>query len=410
MASPMSNDHLSPLARLESELADQSARLDAAINNMPHGLCMFDVEKRLIICNASYAHMYGLPDALTQPGTPLEAILEHRYSVGNGPSDRTTYFYVVAEANEIGRFASRNIDLADGRVIKITHNPMNGGGYVATHEDVTAAVAVSNELLKQRDALEAAVQARTAEIARQSRELERMLAHERRINELQRQFVAMASHEFRTPLTIIDAAAQRLVRRRFEIAPDFVAEKAERIRVAVARMVELMESILAVGRLDHGALDLRHEPLPIRQLIEACCDRQQSIATTHNIKLDLADLPDVIEGDKGALEQVLTNLLSNAVKYAPSAPDIQVRGWRKDGDIKVAVRDNGIGIDAEDLPQMFQRYFRARTSSGIAGTGIGLNLVKQIIELHRGTIEVVSNKGLGSTFTITLPIKAQSPA
>uniref|UniRef100_UPI00310163E7 sensor histidine kinase n=1 Tax=Neorhizobium sp. EC2-8 TaxID=3129230 RepID=UPI00310163E7 len=406
----MSNDHLSPLARLESELADQSARLDAAINNMPHGLCMFDVEKRLIICNASYAHMYGLPDALTQPGTPLEAILEHRYSVGNGPSDRTTYFYVVAEANEIGRFASRNIDLADGRVIKITHNPMNGGGYVATHEDVTAAVAVSNELLKQRDALEAAVQARTAEIARQSRELERMLAHERRINELQRQFVAMASHEFRTPLTIIDAAAQRLVRRRFEIAPDFVAEKAERIRVAVARMVELMESILAVGRLDHGALDLRHEPLPIRQLIEACCDRQQSIATTHNIKLDLADLPDVIEGDKGALEQVLTNLLSNAVKYAPSAPDIQVRGWRKDGDIKVAVRDNGIGIDAEDLPQMFQRYFRARTSSGIAGTGIGLNLVKQIIELHRGTIEVVSNKGLGSTFTITLPIKAQSPA
>lgn len=405
----MTNDHLSPLARLENELADQSERLDAAINNMPHGLCMFDAEKRLIICNVSYAHMYGLPDALTQPGTPLESILEHRYSVGNGPSDLTTYFYVVAEANEIGSFASRNIDLSDGRVIKITHNPMKGGGYVATHEDVTAAVAVSNELLKQRDALEAAVQARTAEIERQSRELERMLVQERRINELQRQFVAMASHEFRTPMTIIDAAAQRLVRRRFEIAPEFVMEKAERIRGAIARMVELMESILAVGRLDHGTLDMRHEPLPIRELIEACCDRQQSIATTHNIKLDLADLPDVIEGDKGALEQVLTNLLSNAVKYAPSAPDIQVSGWRKDDDIKVAVRDNGIGIDAEDLPQMFQRYFRARTSSGIAGTGIGLNLVKQIIELHRGSIEVVSKKGLGSTFTITLPIKAQSP-
>ncbi len=366
---------------------------------------MFDAEKQLIICNVAYAQMYGLPAALTQPGTPLDSILEHRYSLGNGPRDRSTYFYVVAEANEIGSFASRNIDLVDGRVIKITHNPMKGGGYVATHEDVTAAVAVSIELRKQRDTLEAAVQARTAEIERQSQELERMLAQERHINELQRQFVAMASHEFRTPLTIIDAAAQRLLRRRSEVAHEFVAEKAERIRMAVARIVELMESILAVGRLDQGALEMSHRPLAIRELIETCCDRQQSIATAYNIELDLAGLPDVIEGDIGALEQVLTNLLSNAVKYAPSSPDIQVRGWREADNIKVAVRDNGIGIDAEDLPRMFQRYFRARTSSGIAGTGIGLNLVKHIIELHRGSIEVVSVKGLGSTFTITLPIE-----
>jgi signal transduction histidine kinase len=406
----MTFQDLSPLARLESELADQTARLDAAINNMPHGLCMFDAEKRLIVCNACYAAMYHLPEALTRPGTPLDAILEHRALKGIGPLDKATYFNVVAEANVIGSIASKNIGLSDGRVIKITHNPMKNGGYVATHEDVTAAVAVSQELVRQRDMLEATVQARTAEIGRQARELERMLAQERQINELQRQFVAMASHEFRTPLTIIDGAAQRLFRRRGQLDSEFVTDKIDRIRGAVSRIVELMESILSVGRLDHGSVEMSREPLSLKGLVQTCCDRQQSIAATHRIHVDLERLPAQIEGDQRALEQVFTNLLSNAVKYAPSAPDIYVSGWKDAAGIKVAVRDDGLGIDAEDLPRMFQRYFRARTSSGIAGTGIGLNLIKQIIELHKGTIEVASKKGQGSTFTITLPLEMERSA
>ncbi|TCV72200.1 phospho-acceptor domain-containing protein [Neorhizobium sp. R1-B] len=401
---------LSPLARLESELADQTARLDEAINNMPHGLCMFDSEKNLIVCNAAYAAMYHLPEGLTRPGTPLDSILEHRELRGIGPLDKAAYFDVVTAANVIGSVASQNIVLSDGRVIKITHNPMKTGGYVATHEDVTAAVAVSEELIRQRDMLEAAVQARTAEIERQARELERMLAQERQINELQRQFVAMASHEFRTPLTIIDGAAQRLFRRRGQLDSEFVTDKIDRIRGAVSRIVELMESILAVGRLDHGSVEMSHEPLSLRELIRTCCDRQQSIAADHRIHTDLGRLPDQIEGDRRALEQVFTNLLSNAVKYAPSAPDVHVAGWKDAAGIKIAVRDGGLGIDAEDLPRMFQKYFRARTSSGIAGTGIGLNLIKQIIELHGGTVEVASKKGHGSTFTITLPLEMERAA
>lgn len=403
----MVDDDLTPLARLESELADQSAWLDAAINNMPHGLCMFDSEKRLIVCNAAYAQMYDLPQALTLPRTPLNAILEYRYAKGNGPVDIATYFDVVAKAAEMGRFASENINIADGRVIKISHNPMKNGGYVATHQDVTAAVAISDELLRQRDTLEAAVQARTAEIERQAQELKRMLAQERQINELQRQFVAMASHEFRTPLAIIDAAAQRLRRRSTELDPAFVTEKTGRIRAAVARMVELMESVLSIGRIEHGGMEISCAPLSLSEIIEACCARQRSISPTHNILTSLVALPEQIEGDRGMIEQVITNLLSNAVKYSPAGPDIHVRGWLESDTVKVSVRDNGIGIDAEDLPRMFQRYFRARTSSGIAGTGIGLNLVKQIVELHGGTIDVTSEKGRGSTFTVTLPI--QSP-
>jgi signal transduction histidine kinase len=105
---------------------------------------------------------------------------------------------------------------------------------------------------------------------------------------------------------------------------------------------------------------------------------------------------------------VLTNLLSNAVKYAPRAPDITIRGWEEDGFVFLSVKDEGVGIDAEDVPKLFQPYFRARTSTGIAGTGIGLSLVKQIVTLHDGDIFVESERGKGTCFTLVLPV--QGPA
>ncbi len=121
--------------------------------------------------------------------------------------------------------------------------------------------------------------------------------------------------------------------------------------------------------------------------------------------LDVDGLPEFIDADPRSLTQVFTNLLSNAVKYAPGTSEIRIAAWEETGNVKVSVSDDGVGIDAEDVPRLFQRYFRARTSTGIAGTGIGLNLVKQIVELHQGSIEVQSARGCGSTFTVTLPIK-----
>lgn len=216
----LSYEDISTLIRVEDSLTEQHHRFDAALRNMPHGLCMFDSTKKLILCNPSYARMYNLPVSLTQPGTPLVDILAYRSREGNGPADTATYFDVVFEATARGAVASQNIVLSDGRVIKITHNPMQNGGYVATHEDVTKTVRLTEELRRHHDQLETTVQSRTAEVERQARELERMLAQERNINELQRQFVAMASHEFRTPLAIIDAAAQRLLRKEEQSSPN----------------------------------------------------------------------------------------------------------------------------------------------------------------------------------------------
>ena len=119
---------------------------------------------------------------------------------------------------------------------------------------------------------------------------------------------------------------------------------------------------------------------------------------------DVARIRENIDEDPKLMDQVFTNLLSNAVKYAPDDSRIEVKGWT-DGDFAaMSVRDHGVGIAADDLPRLCERFFRARTSAGIGGTGLGLNLVKQLVELHKGTIEVDSVEGQGSVFTVRLPV------
>jgi diguanylate cyclase (GGDEF)-like protein len=130
----------------EEELARQNERFDAALTNIPHGVCMFDAEGRLILCNDRYCQLYALPSALTLPGTPLRSILDYRSAIGNAPKDMSTYFDVVGEAEAAGGARNARVALQDGRTVRIAHNPMSGGAYVATHEDITQAVRAEEQI------------------------------------------------------------------------------------------------------------------------------------------------------------------------------------------------------------------------------------------------------------------------
>jgi diguanylate cyclase (GGDEF)-like protein len=139
-------EDVSMLSGLKKDLAEQSGIFDTALDNMPHGLCMFDADKNLMLCNAAYTRLYCLPERLTQSGTSLKQILDYRVTAGNAPAHRESYFDVVVEAALKGSTASQNIALVDGRVIKISHKPMENGGYVAAHEDVTEAVRAEEQI------------------------------------------------------------------------------------------------------------------------------------------------------------------------------------------------------------------------------------------------------------------------
>ena len=256
-----------------------------------------------------------------------------------------------------------------------------------------------------RDELEATVRQRTAEIEEKSKSLEAALQKEREYNSLMEQFVAMASHEFRTPLTIIDAVAQRLFRRADRLSPEDLKQGSSKVRGAVQRMIMLIESVLSSASMDAGKFKMKPEPCSLRDIVERVSGREQELATQHSIVTDLEHLPDEIVGDTHMLEQVFSNLLSNAVKYSPRDPEIEVVGSSSGRFAAVSVRDRGVGVPPEEHAKLFDRFFRASTSSGIAGTGIGLNLAAQVAELHGGRIEVESAVGEGSTFTVYLPVR-----
>ncbi|RME95983.1 MAG: sensor histidine kinase, partial [Alphaproteobacteria bacterium] len=227
---------------------------------------------------------------------------------------------------------------------------------------------------------------------------------EKEYNEQQSQFMYMASHEFRTPLAIIDSSIQRLLRSKDSISADELQARCAKIQRAIGRMSALMESALAAARVDARADSMDFGDCDLNALVEEICERQQEISPSHVISFTPGELPSAICANASALDQVFTNLLSNAVKYSPDSPNIEVWSCVEGGEAVVRVRDYGRGIDAEDLPKMFRRYFRAKTAQGIAGTGIGLDIARVAVERHGGSISVESEPGRGSVFTVRLPV------
>ncbi len=258
--------------------------------------------------------------------------------------------------------------------------------------------AQSNELMEHRHLLQEQIDARTAELAE-------ALERQQELNQQQRHFVSMVSHEFRTPLAVIDGCAQRLERKIRSLPEDHgLDDRLQKIRFSVRRLTLMMEGTLSVARMDSGTLQVNVTTCEFRALVDDLCKQQQEISKQHEITVDIDDLPERIDADLSQLMQIFSNLLSNAVKYSPDDPRVVVRGWEDDGFACVAVTDHGVGIPVKEQEKICGRFFRASTSNGISGTGIGLNLVKRLVEMHGGELGLQSEAGAGSTFTVRLPI------
>lgn len=237
----------------------------------------------------------------------------------------------------------------------------------------------------------------------EAEKLEILLASEQEKMQLQRQFVAMVSHEFRTPLAIIDGQAKSLLRRLGEATTDIVETRLVKITSNVDCLVGIMESMLASARLEAGSIEFTPKVHDLRALVEEVCAHQDEISRSHEIIADLDALPNSHFSDPHLIRQVLTNLLSNAVKYSPDADHVDVIACERDDGYHIAVRDYGVGIPEDELSKLGTQFFRASTAAGISGTGIGLNLVKALIEMHGGSLVIDSTEGEGTTFAIHIP-------
>jgi signal transduction histidine kinase len=243
-------------------------------------------------------------------------------------------------------------------------------------------------------------------LAAQATMLEDKLAKEQRLTLLQRNFVSMASHEFRTPLAIIDGHTQRLMSRSDRVTGEELVHRARKVKSMVRRMTQLIDNLIGSARLIDGPIELYYHPtqVDLRRLLRDSCELQRELTPDARIPEPVEGLqPLTVYGDASLLSQLFSNLLSNAVKYSPDDPLIEVAAAQEDTEVVVSIRDHGIGIPEGEQERVFDRYFRGSNTSGIGGSGVGLSLVRSIVELHKGTLRLQSTEGKGSQFTLRLP-------
>ncbi|HEY0895192.1 MAG TPA: PAS domain S-box protein [Sphingobacteriaceae bacterium] len=222
------------------------------------------------------------------------------------------------------------------------------------------------------------------------------------LNAKKDEFIGMASHELKTPLTSMTGYLQILERQqKDELSRNFVRKTIEK----AGKLIALVSDLLDISKIEAGKLQLNKEPFDVRPLVDEAIELIQLSTTTHRIILDTDVECFLIEGDKQRVEQVIVNLLTNAIKYSPASDAVYVYLQKTDSGIRIGVRDTGIGIPREKLGNIFSRFYRVEgLSPHMSGLGIGLYITREIVERHHGKIWVESTEGSGSTFWFSLPI------
>lgn len=237
-------------------------------------------------------------------------------------------------------------------------------------------------------------------------EMRLALERERELSALKTRFFSMASHEFRTPLSTVLAAAQLI-----ENSPNVWQDankrsrNLRRIEDAVKNMVQLLDDILTINRAETGRLEFNPQPLRLEKLCRHCVEEiQLSASSNHVITFECPQQEVRVCLDEKLMRSILANLLSNALKYSPQGGEVQVYLKFLPEQVQIQISDQGIGIPPDDLKQLFEPFHRGQNVRRLPGTGLGLVVVKKCVDLHQGQIHLASQLHLGTTVTVNLPL------
>lgn len=370
--------------KLKRFLRDTEKRMGLLLELMPIGLALHQ-EQSIVFANQALANLVGCS---------AEALIGRHcldFIETDDPLDMFNKFATVFSADQTLNEPDLKIIGEDGEshTVQLIVGRMPWDGVPLAQviiQDVSHLKAMEHELM------------------RQSAELASALYAESKARRTQKEFVSVVRHEFRTPLAIIDGSAQMIERALGAGKPERAKEKAGKIRRAVTRMNGLIDDILVTSSLEHSQYQVSIEDLDMAAFIEDRCAQMEEAAENHTILRQIEALPTTIPADRRACSHIFDNLLSNAMKYSPDETQIIVRAWQADELVYVSVQDFGVGVPAEEMDKLFNQYFRASTARGISGTGIGLNLAKNLLRIQGGDITVESTVGVGSTFSFHLPL------
>jgi signal transduction histidine kinase/CheY-like chemotaxis protein/HAMP domain-containing protein len=373
--------------------AAQKARqqLVDAIESISEGFSLFDADDRLVISNSRYAEFVN-PEMVPErvAGTTFEAIV--RSGAARGLVDDISDYpsiddWVTARLeqhrNPKGPYVQRR---SNGRWVRINERRTEDGGYVAVYSDITELKEREAELEVTRDA---AMQA----------------------NRAKSDFLATMSHELRTPLNAIVGLSEMLVEHAERLTPDRTKESLRRVLNAGRHLLELINEILDLSKIEAGRMELSIESVNIRGLLDDIVYTTQSLATENNNKLSVDTSPDIaaVRADPLRIRQILLNLLGNACKFTKNgrvSVAVTARHTSDGAFVDFAVTDTGIGMTQEQMNKLFQEFVQADTSTTreYGGTGLGLAISRKLCRMMGGDITVQSALGRGSTFTASVPL------
>ena len=272
---------------------------------------------------------------------------------------------------------------------------------------------VAQEMLRQSQETFRQLIAQDITECKQVEETRLALEKEREISELKSRFIAIASHEFRTPLTSILLCCEFLRNHHHKLSDETKERHFQQIKSSVKHLNQVLEDVLIVGRVQAGKLQFNPAPLA---LVNFCFDVVEQLQFSAGNQYNLnfvsqcsynATTKNLPLMDEKLLRHILTNLLSNAIKYSPQGGNIQFNLTCDDNSVIFRIQDQGIGIPKEEQAELFTSFYRCSNIGNLPGTGLGLTIVKNAVELHGGQITVESEVGLGTTFTVILPLIIQ---
>ena len=340
-------------AILYEGVSKQEKRLSAVLQSADEAIMMFDAEARLSLLNPAGEKLF----------TDVQASLNHPLEMGRGYD---ALIDLVKDALLSGMSKSSEITWPDKRTFTALITPIESGGLVAVLHDIT-----------------------------RFKDIERM----------KNEFIATTSHDLKNPITSIVGFSQLLS----QAGPlnDMQKDFTQRIQTAAFSMTELVQNLMQLAQTDLNALQ-KHESVEMDALLSGVIDefKSQASAKDQILRYDSPAIPAHVEGDLLQLKQLFRNLIGNAIKYTPRGGQVGLSTNVNGETVQVDVRDTGYGIPAEDLPCVFDRFYRVRTgtASEVEGNGLGLAIVKTIVEQHNGQLSVESELEKGSCFHVSLPL------
>lgn len=344
-----------------SNVVGERGRLAAVLSSLTDGVLMTDSSGALVLANPAAEGLLGLKEGAVRGKPLIEAVHDHDVDS------------VVTRCLRSGLQQQAQIDSLAGRFLRVIAVPLHVGGE-------KGAVVIVQDLTELRT-----------------------------LQTMRREFVGNVSHELRTPIAGIKAIVDTLrdgAMNDSAVAGDFL----NRLDSEVDRMTQMINELIELSRIETGSIKLNLGPVDINEVARDVVERLRPQADRKHValKANLSDGLPSLAADRQRVEQVITNIVHNAIKFTPSGGSVTVATKLDGAAVLTEVTDTGIGISRQDLPHIYERFFKADKSRSTSGTGLGLAIAKHTVQAHGGNVWVRSEEGKGSTFGFSLPLAAKT--